>query len=121
MSSNFLGHGVLEIKEVNINSMTAGEAMWRVQMLKDMISLLSYKEDKPGALVEIANYALKGNKANLLNNNSFDLKIHNVDVDELSDKGLTQRIDDLKKRSERIMTVNGLLEIAKVAVTGVPF
>lgn len=123
MACNYscLGTGEMKITQVNINDITANDAIWRIRSLEQMALKAKLSGNRSNALLEIAKYALKGNKGVSLSKKCYDVQFENVDIYELNEQGLSERVKDVTRRIDTIIGVHSFLEIARVALTGVPF
>lgn len=123
MSSNYLGTGEVTVNQVNLNALSASQALWRLRELNHMFNMANL-EKKPEDLLKIALYALKGDKES---KDLFDpikcynVDIQNVDIDELNQEGLKDRYEQIGVSLRIVSGIYSFLEIARLALTGVPF
>ena len=123
MGSNhsFLGTGEIQIDRVNINGISASDAIGRLRTLESMVLVARFNGEKPEDLFKIAKYALVGNNDACEESKCYNLHVSNVDIYELSEKGLAARYEAITKQISAIIGIHSFLELARIALTGVPF
>lgn len=119
--SNYLGSGEIMFDAVNINGINASDAIYRMRTLEGMVLRARLNGKKADDLLNIATYALKGTSKDYEVSQCYNLKVEHVDINELSEKGLADRYEELTKQIHAIIGIHSFLEVARLALTGVPF
>lgn len=113
----------VQITQVDLNTLTPNQTLWRIHEIKNLIFNGKYGktvEEKRSMLLEIARKCLNG-KSICLKKNVFNETFDDIDINFLTEQQLEERYKELSKYADCILFLGNFIDIARFALTGVPF
>ena len=122
MALTMLNEVDVQISNIDLDQLTADEALDRLNHTKTMIFTNLFPDEdaaKRDELFKIANYALTGN-VSFPKGNKVEI-FKDSDIPFLSQEQVVKRFKRLETKADNVFRVSDLLDIARFALTGVPF
>lgn len=119
--SSLLGTGNMTFNNVHIKDMTVSEALHRVNIIRLKLSTLPYQDNVIDAIKELARFSLEGDQEAFNMTVGEKITIDHVNLDELDEAEMAKRIYGIKIKFNILSSENSFAELARYALTGVPF